>query len=89
MAFAESSDARVVGHYWTAAFHRRRDQEPIGRVAILERFETAGAGRGTVAERQRLNSRVAFEAFDPRFNRTIERDAAGMRDLEKIVLGAA
>ena len=75
---AETRNALVIGDKRTSELDRRRDEEPVRRVAAFEMMQLIAAAGGPMAERRGLNAWTAEKALDPRLDGNIEIDPAGV-----------
>ena len=78
MLLPEAYDALVIGDQRTGKLDRGGDQQPIGRVTMLETMELVGAGRSVVAQWECFNSWAIDEALDPRLDRNIQFNPTGV-----------
>ena len=58
--------------------NRRRDQEPVGRIAMLELIQAIAAGSRTVGERYGLDTWTFEKSRNPRLDRQVQLDPPGI-----------
>ena len=78
MFLAETRDALVIGDQRTGKLDRCGDQQPIGRVAMIEMVHLIAAAGGAIAQWHCLHAWTIEEALDPGLNGKVEIDPPGV-----------